>query len=209
MLVKICGMKFPANIHEIAKLNMDMMGFIFYQKSPRFVGENFDKAHLQSLPASIRKVGVFVDETDMYVMRKIEDYSLDALQLHGNESAEYCQELKSKGISIIKAFQVDDDFDFNLLKPYEACCDYFLFDTKGREKGGNGIAFNWDVLNKYELDKPFLLSGGISVENIDEALAVVHPQLMGYDINSKIEVEPGLKSVELALNITSKIKQYE
>jgi phosphoribosylanthranilate isomerase len=209
MLIKICGLKIPSNISELAALNIDMMGFIFYEKSSRFVGEHFDKRLIQSLPKSIRKVGVFVDEDEKIVLQKIEDYGLDVVQLHGNESVVYCEKLKTKNISIIKAFQVDDAFDFSQLAPYQKICDYFLFDTKGKEKGGNGISFNWEVLNKYQIDTPFLLSGGIGVENLEEALSITHPQLVGFDINSKIEVEPALKSFELANILTTKIKNYE
>jgi phosphoribosylanthranilate isomerase len=209
MLIKICGLKIPSNISELAALKIDMMGFIFYEKSSRFVGEPFDKSLIQSLPKSIRKVGVFVDEDEKMVQQKIEDYGLDIVQLHGNESVVYCEKLKVKNISIIKAFQVDDAFDFSQLVPYQKNCEYFLFDTKGKEKGGNGISFNWEVLNNYQLDTPFLLSGGIGVENINEALSISHPQLVGFDINSKIEVEPALKSVELANILTTKIKNYE
>jgi phosphoribosylanthranilate isomerase len=209
MLIKICGLKIPSNIIELATLNIDMMGFIFYEKSPRFVGEHFDKNFMQSLPKSIRKVGVFVDEDEKMVLQKIEDYGLDVVQLHGNESVAYCEKLKAKNIRIIKAFQIDDVFDFSQLAPYQKICDYFLFDTKGKEKGGNGISFNWEVLNNYQLDTPFLLSGGIGVENLEEALSIIHPQLVGFDINSKIEVEPALKSVELANILTTKIKNYE
>jgi phosphoribosylanthranilate isomerase len=209
MLIKICGLKIPSNINELAMLNIDMMGFIFYEKSSRFVGEYFDKRVTQSLPKSIRKVGVFVDEDKKMVLQKIEDYGLDVVQLHGNESVAYCEKLKAKNIRIIKAFQIDDVFYFSQLAPYQKICDYFLFDTKGKEKGGNGISFNWEVINKYQLDSPFLLSGGIGVENIEEALSISHPQLVGFDINSKIEVEPALKSVELANILSTKIKNYE
>ena len=209
MLIKICGLKIPTNINELATLNIDMMGFIFYEKSPRFVGEHFYKTHLQALPKSIRKVGVFVDEDEKMVLQKIEDYGLDVVQLHGNESVVYCKKLKAKNISIIKAFHVDNAIGFSKLASYQKSCDYFLFDTKGKEKGGNGISFNWDVLNNYLLDTPFLLSGGIGIENINKALSITHPQLVGFDINSKIEVEPALKSYELANVLTTKIKNYE
>jgi phosphoribosylanthranilate isomerase len=209
MLIKICGLKIPTNINELATLNIDMMGFIFYEKSPRFVGEHFYKTHLQALPKSIRKVGVFVDEDEKMVLQKIEDYGLDVVQLHGNESVVYCEKLKVNNIIIIKAFQVDEAFNFSQLPPYQKFCDYFLFDTKGKEKGGNGISFNWSVLNNYQLDTPYLLSGGIGVENIKEALFITHPQLVGFDINSKIELEPALKSFELADILTTIIKNYE
>jgi phosphoribosylanthranilate isomerase len=209
MLIKICGLKIPSNINEIATLNIDMMGFIFYEKSPRFVGGHLDRRVIQSLPKSILKVGVFVDEDEKMVLQKIEDYGLDVVQLHGNESALYCQKIKANKINIIKAFQVNDDFDFNQLTSYQNVCDYFLFDTKGKEKGGNGISFNWSVLNNYQLDTPYLLSGGIGVENIEEALSITHPQLFGFDINSKIELEPASKSFELAHILTTKIKNYE
>jgi len=209
MIIKICGLKFPANIKEIATLNIDMMGFVFYEKSPRFVGRDFDKTYLHLLPESIRKVGVFVDENEALVLQKTQDYTLDVVQLHGNESVAYCQILKSKNISVIKAFSIDDAFDFALLEHYQKFCDYFLFDAKGKRNGGNGIPFNWNDLKKYQLNTPFFLSGGVGVNNIDDALAFTHSQLVGLDINSKIEVAPGLKSLELAHFLTTKIRNYE
>ncbi len=209
MKIKICGLKFPSNIDTIITLKIDMIGFIFYKKSSRYVGDNYDETYLKRIPTSIQKVGVFVDEKESIVLQTIKKYDLNIVQLHGNESASYCENLKANNIQIIKAFQIDDDFDFEHINSYHKVCDYFLFDTKGKEKGGNGLTFNWDLLHKYKINVPFFLSGGLGIENIDEALAFSHPQLIGFDINSKIEIEPASKSFELAEIITTKIHKYD
>jgi phosphoribosylanthranilate isomerase len=209
MKIKICGLKNQENIRSLSKLELDMMGFIFYAKSLRFVGEEFDNSFLQSLPRSIEKVGVFVDEKIEIVLDKIHKFGLNKVQLHGNEPVEYCNELKTGNIHVIKTFNVDEEFDFGKLKNYQKGCNYFLFDTKGRMQGGNGFAFDWQILNKYELDTPFILSGGIGFENIEHALNLFHPQLKGFDINSKIERAPGLKSIDQAEKMINKIRSYE
>jgi phosphoribosylanthranilate isomerase len=194
--IKICGMKYPDNILEVGSLLPDYMGFIFWEKSSRY----FDGV-IPDLPKSIKKVGVFVNETAEIILAKAQKYDLQAVQLHGHESVEFCQELKDKmdsSIEIIKVFSVDDSFEFEVLKPFETVCDYFLFDTKGKLPGGNGTTFDWKVLEKYPSSKPFFLSGGIGIEEMDavKEIAKTNLPLYAIDINSKFEIEPGLKNIE-------------
>ena len=197
MKLKICGMKYPDNILEVGSLLPDYMGFIFWEKSARY----FD-GEIPELPKSIRKTGVFVNESIRVIEEKIAKYNLQAVQLHGQESVEFCRELKTKfgtSIEIIKVFSADENFDFNILKPFENVCDYFLFDTKGKLPGGNGTTFDWRILKKYPSTKPFFLSGGIGIEELDSLKEILKTNLPLYaiDINSKFEIEPGLKNTSL------------
>lgn len=189
--LKICGMKYPDNILEVSQLLPDYLGFIFYEKSSRY----FD-GEIPEIPKSIKKVGVFVDAGFEEINSKIKKYDLDLIQLHGNETPEFCKNLKKEKIEIIKVFSVDDDFDFEILNEYENVCDYFLFDTKGKLHGGNGVTFNWQILDKYKSKKPLFLSGGIGIEEI-EKIKTFNLPIFAIDINSKFEIEPGLKNVQL------------
>jgi phosphoribosylanthranilate isomerase len=186
-----------------------MAGFIFYEKSSRFAENKLSKMHLDVLPKRIKRVGVFVNSDLTYVQEMQQKYALDYLQLHGDETPEYCSKLKKQNKQIIKVFSPDISFDFRKLEAFQSCCNYFLFDTKGPLKGGNGIAFNWEILQNYRLNKPFLLSGGLGPENIDEALKIRHPQLAGFDLNSKLETEPAVKSIKLSSQTIRKIRKYE
>ena len=201
MKLKICGMKYPDNILEVSQLLPNYMGFIFWKKSSRF----FD-GEIPNLPKSIQKVGVFVNAPLDEIVSKIEKYDLNLVQLHGNESVAFCLDLKHEiknlkqtPIEIIKVFSILDDFDFSVLKEYEAVCDYFLFDTKGKLPGGNGTVFDWKVLEKYPSTKPFFLSGGIGIEEIAPVKQLLKTNLPihAIDINSKFEIEPGLKNKQL------------
>jgi phosphoribosylanthranilate isomerase len=197
MKLKICGMKYPENIVEVGSLLPDYMGFIFWEKSARY----FD-GDMPNLPESIRKVGVFVNASVDEILEKIAKYDLDAVQLHGHESVEFCKYLNKhalKSIKVIKVFSILDTFDFAELKPFENVCDFFLFDTKGKLPGGNGTSFDWQVLKQYPSNKPFFLSGGIGME---ESIAIqeiskTNLPIYALDINSKFEIEPGLKNIEL------------
>jgi phosphoribosylanthranilate isomerase len=203
--IKICGMKHPDNILEVGSLLPDYMGFIFWQKSARY----FDGV-IPELPKSIKKVGVFVNETIPRIEEKITKYDLQAIQLHGQESVEFCSELKAKfgdAIEIIKVFSADENFDFSILKPYESVCDYFLFDTKGKLPGGNGTTFDWKILENYPSTKPFFLSGGIGIEEMDSInnISKTNLPLYAIDINSKFEIEPGLKNISLLKKIKNHV----
>lgn len=206
MKLKICGMKYQDNIQAVTSLQPDYLGFIFYGKSKR----NFEGT-IPKLPNTIKKVGVFVDAEAEEVFDKIEKFNLNAVQLHGSESPEYCQAMRVKLVSIaktenlkqvqvIKVFSVGETFDFSVLKPYENVCDYFLFDTKGMEKGGNGIVFNWKLLEKYSSKKPYFLSGGISLNQVGDLKSFLKSEASKYcfalDVNSGFEIEPALKDIE-------------
>lgn len=190
-------MKYPDNILEVGLLLPDYMGFIFWEKSARY----FDGI-IPELPKSIKKTGVFVNATVEEIVEKVSKYDLQAVQLHGQESVAFCKELKSKlplSIEIIKVFSADENFDFEVLKPFETVCDYFLFDTKGKLPGGNGTTFDWKILENYPSTKPFFLSGGIGIAELEDVKQVLKTNLPIYaiDINSKFEVKPGLKNLEL------------
>ena len=189
-------MKYQDNIETVANLQPDYLGFIFHKPSSR----HFDGV-IPKLPKSIKKAGVFVDKPVEFTVNKIEKYKLNAIQLHGHESPEMCRLLKSTNVEVIKVFSIKDEFDFSVLTPYEAVCDYFLFDTKGKLPGGNGYTFDWSVLNNYPSTKPFFFRGGIGLKEIDNVLSFLRRQESKYcyaiDVNSKFEIEPGLKDIEL------------
>ncbi len=183
-------MRNPANIAEVAALRPDYMGFIFYDKSPRYVGKDFE---LSTLNNSIKKVGVFVNERTEEILEKVSIYKLDLVQLHGNESSRECQKLKDSGVKIIKAFSVDRNFDFNSVKEYADGVDYLLFDTKGKFFGGNATTFDWKLLKQYDQQVPFFLSGGISPENVSALKELQNLNIHAVDVNSGVEVSPGVK----------------
>ena len=196
--LKVCGMKYQDNIEQVAALQPDYLGFIFYEKSAR----HFD-SQIPKLPKSIKKVGVFVDKDIKDVISLIKTHHLQAVQLHGEETPEYCLKLKSfisNAVEIIKVFSIKNEFNFDNLKPYENVCDYFLFDTKGKLPGGNGYTFDWNVLNNYPSAKPFFLSGGIGLEELENIenfkLSKASKYCYALDVNSKFETEPGLKNIK-------------
>jgi len=211
--IKICGMKYPDNIQAVASLTPDYLGFIFYPKSPR----NFEGS-IPPLSEDIKKTGVFVDAAIPFVLEKVKQYGFKAVQLHGSESATYCEELKTsflnefpeqQTVEIFKVFGIKDTFDFSVLKAYEAVVDYFLFDTKGKEKGGNGYTFDWSVLSNYKSNTPIILSGGIGIEELDKIEQILKTDLPihALDLNSKFEKAPSLKKVELLKEFLEKLEK--
>ena len=204
--VKVCGMNNPGNVKEIAELKPDIMGFIFFAGSPRYVGNEPDMVLFNSVPQCIRRSGVFYNED----YNKILDLSilagLDMIQLHGNESSTACLRLKSSGLSVVKAFSIDDDFHFGSLNQFMASCDYFLFDTKSEKPGGNGKKFAWGKLEEYKLDKPFFLSGGISPEDAAEIKSICNRGLFAVDINSRFETSPGIKDAVMIKTFINELK---
>ena len=196
MLIKICGMKYASNIEDVVKLKPHMLGFIFYKHSLRYVGEDFDYDLIDRIPGEISRVAVFVNESLDTLDEITAHCGFEYVQLHGDESPEYCRILEQQGLKVIKAFAVDSHFDFEQILPYAPHCRYFLFDTKGEKRGGNGIVFDWTMLERYNSSIPFILSGGLGVVNVRKANSLPYPQLAGLDINSSIEIHPGLKSVE-------------
>lgn len=195
MKLKICGMNYQESILAIARLQPDYLGFIFHEKSSRFF-----EGVIPDLPESIKKVGVFVDQKVESISGQIDRHHLSAIQLHGHETPETCRLLKTTGIEVIKVFSIKDAFDFSVLAPYEDVCDYYLFDTKGKLPGGNGYTFNWEILKDYRSSKPYFLSGGIGLDEIDSIKEFLQKPESNYcyaiDVNSKFEIEPGLKDFE-------------
>lgn len=192
LLIKVCGMKEQQNIQALLELPIDYIGHIFYQKSNRFV------AHLnpQDIPQHIKKTGVFVNADLVEIKSIIQQYKLDAIQLHGEESVELVRSLKNEQVEIIKAFGIDDYFDWHAISPFLDEVDYLLFDTKSHDFGGTGKTFNWQKLQDYPYEKPYFLSGGISLDNIYEASRFQDKRCIGLDLNSKFEIEPGIKDIE-------------
>ncbi|MEG0647781.1 MAG: phosphoribosylanthranilate isomerase [Bacteroides sp.] len=189
-LIKVCGMREAENIRAVEALGIDMMGFIFYPKSPRFVDE------LPCyLPSQAHRVGVFVNEEKQTVQTYADRYDLNYIQLHGQESPEYCKSLKANGAKLIKVFSIARSKDLQGIEAYDGICDYVLFDTKCEQYGGSGEQFDWEVLKDYRGITPFLLSGGIHAFSAPALNVFQHPLLAGFDINSRFELRPGLKDV--------------
>ena len=204
MRLKVCGMRELENISALSELDPNYIGFIFWSESSRFVNKK-----TPPLDKKIIKTGVFVDATFDYILTKIKDHQLDAVQLHGQESCSYCNVIKDYGLKVIKSFSIKNTFDFNTLEDYENSCDYYLFDTKGKLPGGNGFAFDWKILNEYPSQKPFFLSGGIGVDNLNEIKKLVKTKLPihAIDVNSKFETAPGNKNIELLKKFKKEIDE--
>lgn len=206
MKIKVCGLREPANIGELTALGIDFAGFIFYNKSPRNADSKAFKSWMDKNEAvfgKTKKTGVFVNAEIEQVLNAVHDYRLDFVQLHGSESPEYCRELKTywsigslRSAQLIKAFGVDEKFDFEDTATYEGLCSFFLFDTKGPQHGGNGVSFDWNLLGVYEGFTPYFLSGGIDEGDAAAIRALPYKQLIGVDINSRFEVKSGLKDAE-------------
>ncbi|WP_437920882.1 phosphoribosylanthranilate isomerase [Sphingobacterium sp. LRF_L2] len=190
--VKVCGMRDEKNIEDLRMLNIDYMGFIFYERSERYIQK---VPLLSSVGSEIKKIGVFVNSPIDFITQKLED-GLDGIQLHGSETPSICQYFKDKGILVLKAFGIQENFDWQQLEPYIKHVDYFLFDTKSPKHGGTGRTFDWTVLKSYPFDTPYFLSGGLGLENITEALAISDTRLRGLDLNSKFELSPANKDIE-------------
>ncbi len=191
-LVKVCGMRSPENIAQVALLAPDLMGFIFYPRSPRYAGE-LPEETIKTLPATISPVGVFVNETTQRVLSICRRYGIGIAQLHGNEPAEQCLELKNEGLKVFKAVGMEESTSWEELRPYCDAVDMFLLDTKTAGYGGSGKKFNWEKLDDYPLRVPYLLSGGLSPDDLDEILASRREMMAGIDLNSRFETAPGIK----------------
>lgn len=225
MVIKVCGMRDAQNIREVSQLGVDMIGMIFYPKSPRYVEMQSSHAGIipdyakedigasdssgsssESVSTSSKtpaRVGVFVDDMVQNIVTRVVNYHLDYVQLHGNEPREMCENLRltldpdiRPGIKIIKAISVSDASDIQKYKEYVGAVDFFLFDTKCKTVGGSGRQFDWQVLEQYDGEVPFLLSGGIGPEDASRLHAFHHPKCIGIDLNSRFEIKPGVKDVE-------------
>lgn len=235
MIIKVCGMRETDNIREVAELGVDMMGFIFWPESPRFVKmisaqagiiPDYSEERLRNMrqgqePSSTtvcrpKRVGVFVDEMPQSIVTRVYNYDLDYVQLHGNESVVMIENLKrtlvpdiAPNIKIIKALSIREKDDVKRWRDYEGAADMLLFDTKCKTVGGSGEQFDWSVLETYDGNIPFLLSGGVGPDDAERVLKFSHPQFAGIDLNSRFEISPALKDVEKLKSFIQTIRQYE
>jgi len=194
--LKICGMRDPDNIIDVIKFHPDYFGFIFYPGSPRYAGKHIEQIKNVSIPGSIKKVGVFVNEGSDKILQTRELLPFDLVQLHGNETVTLCDRMRKEDLEVIKVFSVDKDFDFGQITPYVDHVDYFLFDTKAKYYGGNSVAFDWKLIDNYPFQVPFFLSGGIGNDNICEIQTIKNPFMIAVDANSKLEISSGHKDLK-------------
>ena len=193
MKLKVCGMTLPEQVQQLNDFQVDFAGFIFYEKSPRYVGE---KLKVLGSGFNIQKVGVFVNASIEDIKKAIADFDLQLVQLHGDESPEFCQQLQQY-IPVIKAFRINNETNIdNIVQPFATVCDYYLFDTATKLYGGSGEKFNWKVLQKAQINKPFFLSGGIGLEDIEKVKNFQHSFLYAIDVNSKLEASAGVKDMD-------------
>ena len=206
MKLKVCGMKYPDNAGAVAALMPDYMGFIFYKSSKRYCAETLTTEFVKALPASIIKTGVFVNESLEEVLRISAEYGFKAVQLHGHETPEFCLSCKKEGMEVIKVFHIGEKMDWSVLEPYKKVADYFLFDTKTPEYGGSGNRFNWEILKEYDNKVPLFLSGGVDESILEEFDTLKNVNIYALDINSRFELEPGLKDVERIKKFAERLK---
>lgn len=209
MNIKVCGITQMKQLQQLDGLDIDYAGLIFYKESPRYIGDKLSKDDLKTADFDLKKVGIFVNPEMIDVLDAIDDYGLDAIQLHGNETPEMCKDLSNE-VEVIKAFRINEGIDVDkLVAPYDAVCDYYLFDTKpptNSEFGGTGNKFDWNILSKAKIEKPFFLSGGIRPDDAGKLKTFRHPDFFGVDLNSKFEISPGVKDMKLILQFKQGLK---
>lgn len=211
MNIKVCGITQLKQLQQLDKLNIDYAGFIFFKGSPRYVVDKISKDELSNADFDIKKVGVFVNADYDEIMKQVDDYSLDIVQLHGDERPELCEEI-SENIEVIKAFRLSNDYEQDideLINEYDGVCDYYLFDTAAKSglSGGSGEQFDWKQLSKARIEKPFFLSGGIGIDDAERVKKFKHPDFYGVDINSRFEKEPGVKDLALVMQFKMALKK--
>lgn len=211
MIVKVCGMRDSTNIRAIEGTGVDWMGFIFFEKSPRNVA-----TRPSYLPSHCKRVGVFVNATFGFILQKAETFGLDHVQLHGDESTDFCSSLRQslpRDKGIIKMIPVSKERDLEYTQPYEGLVDYFLFDTKQPIQasyfGGSGESFDWNVLTHYRGDTPFIVSGGIRSQDVEKVRRIRHPKFFGVDLNSRFEISPAVKDAARIQAFVHQLKQPE
>ncbi len=195
MKIKVCGLTSKENIKEIIDLNVDMVGFIFEPSSKRFLKNKKVIAEVIAAADKVETVGVFVNPSPQLVTECIEKYKLDYIQLHGQESVDFCA-LFFKKVKVIKAFGINEFFDFNILEKYKTSCHLFLFDTYTLQHGGSGKLFDWSLLENKNVPLPFILSGGIDIDHVEKIKSLKLKNLWSIDINSRFETKPGIKNIE-------------
>ncbi|WP_143961566.1 phosphoribosylanthranilate isomerase [Litoribacter populi] len=212
MIIKVCGLRDIENVNSLLEnCSPDLLGMIFYSKSPRFIGDTVHKNNLFSSHAQ-KRIGVFVDSPFSEILKKVQEFELDGVQLHGNEGADFVKNIKEAlDVTVIKVFRIGKTLDLEVLRPFEGLAEYFLFDTETSSFGGSGERFDWQLLEGYDLQTPYLLSGGISAEDAEELVDFQkrNPKMAGIDINSRFELEPGIKDVDMVKTFMEKLTGYE
>lgn len=205
--IKVCGMTTSENIRQLNQLPVDTIGFIFYPGSPRCLPPKMWD-YIASFGTNKKKTGVFVNETPLRIKEIAIRCRLDSIQLHGNESPEFCQQIKAMGYEVVKVFSISSASDFGKCSSYTEACDLFLFDTKCWQHGGSGLKFNWELLSNYQLSKPYILSGGIGPDDAHAIhLMSQNSFFHGIDLNSQFEEQPGIKNLKKLKLFIEKIKQ--
>ncbi len=209
MNIKVCGITQFKQLQQLEALNIDYAGLIFYKDSPRYMADKILSKEIKQADFDLKKVGVFVNPSYSDLLDAIDDYGLDIVQLHGNETPELCEELSAE-VEVIKAFRIEDssvNID-KLVEPYDAVCDYYLFDTAGLKEsfGGTGKQFDWSILKKAKIEKPFFLSGGIGPGDAEKVKSFNHPDFFAIDVNSKFEISPGIKDMAAILKFLQAFK---
>ena len=207
--IKICGMRYLPNVKEILSFQPDYLGFIFYVGSKRFTAAHEMDRIIKLDFGDTERVGVFVNEELEVIQEFASRNYFSTIQLHGDESPEFCLTLKSQGLTVIKAINVGEDFQEEELKPYQGKVDYFLFDTKGKYRGGNGWKFDWSILQNMEHQTPFFLSGGLKPEDVEEAWSLNIPEMVALDFNSQLEVKPGIKHVQEVASLFEEVNKIK
>lgn len=212
MNIKVCGITQLKQLQQLDGLNIDFAGFIFQKESPRYMVGKISKEEMQATDFDVKKVGVFVNAEYDEIMEMVDDYGLDVVQLHGDETPELCEQL-SEDVEVIKAFSIGDTVGENsideMVADYDEVCDYYLFDTASKDgkAGGTGLQFDWNLISKSKIEKPFFLSGGIGLDDAAKIKSFKHPDYFGIDVNSKIEKSPGVKDMALLLQLKQALKK--
>ena len=209
MNIKVCGITQFKQLQQLEALNIDYAGLIFYKDSPRYMGDKITGKQVKEADFDLKKVGVFVNPGYSELLDAIDEYGLDIVQLHGNETPEMCEDVSGEA-EVIKAFRIEDgavNID-KLVEPYDAVCVFYLFDTAGLKEsfGGTGQQFDWSILKKAKIEKPFFLSGGIGPDDAQKIKAFKHPDFFAIDVNSKFEMAPGLKDMAAILKFLQAFK---
>jgi len=210
MNIKVCGITQFKQLQQLEALNIDYAGLIFYKDSPRYMADKITGKQVKDADFDIKKVGVFVNPGYSELLDAIDEYGLDMVQLHGNETPEMCEELSAE-VEVIKAFRIAGEKSINIdemVMPYDAACDFYLFDTAGLKEsfGGTGQQFDWSILKKAKIEKPFFLSGGIGPDDAQKVKAFKHPDFFAIDVNSRFEMAPGLKDMAAILKFLQAFK---
>ena len=208
MKLKVCGITQLEQLKQLDEIGVNYAGLIFYEQSARCIINKLKADDVKHFPFALKKIGVFVNAEEEYILTQVENFGLDIVQLHGDETPAFCSQV-SNHVTVTKAFRITQTNEQNIdwmVKPYEEYCDYYLFDTNRKNAyGGTGEKFDWKVLNENKINKPFFLSGGIGVNDIEKVKAFEHPFFYCVDVNSKVEIAEGIKDINMVREIANEL----